>query len=109
MEDKIIKDPAEQYYISLPGQSFATFIISAKGDFFIKSDWGYWCSTWRSFGGDFKRFLVNTNFDYVLGCLVREQLQFGGKKSINKRAEDAIRELFSKFQEVLKSEANEAH
>jgi hypothetical protein len=106
MEDiKIIKDPAEQYYISIPGQSFCTFTISAKGDLFISSDWGYWRCAWRSFGHNFKQFLIDTNFDYILGCLVREQLQAGGKKSVNKRTEEALKAHFTEFQRILKMES----
>lgn len=97
----IIVDPAYQYYVSVEGHSWATFTFSDKGDFTINSDWGYWCCNWRSFGADFKKFLKEINTHYLISNLLRQQIQFGGKKSIYPRAEEAITVLFKEFQQQL--------
>lgn len=101
--ESIIKDQAEQYYISLPGQSWATFVISEKGDLFINSDWGYWACCWRSFGTDFKKFLIDMNSDYLIMNLTRQQVTHGGKMKIGKRQQEALCIHFEKFQQLLKS------
>jgi hypothetical protein len=104
-KNSVIKDPCEQYYVTVPGHSWTTFTISAKGDFFIHGDWGYWCNNWRSFGSDFKSFLMSINADYLINCLERNAIQFQGlKKKLNKRQIEAITELFKAFQSALKEE-----
>lgn len=103
--EKIVKDPAEQYYISIPGQSWATFTINKKGDLFINSDWGYFCYAWRAFGDDFKRFSIGTSADYLFGCLERNMIQFYGlKQKMRPRQKEAIAELFKQLQNELKDE-----
>jgi hypothetical protein len=102
--EKITKDPAYQYYIAVDGQDWATFTISMKGDFFINSGWGYWACNWRSFGTDFKGFLIRMDVQYLILNILRQQIEFGGKKTIHKRVEEAITILFAKFQQELKSE-----
>lgn len=101
MESKIIIDPAYQYHLQVDGHSWATFVFSDKGDLFINSDWGYWCCSWRAFGSDFKQFLKSMDIHYLWSNLLRQQLQFGGRKTINKQVEQHITVLFKQFQEQL--------
>jgi hypothetical protein len=105
MQTKTIKDPAEQYYVYVDGQSWGTFTISAKGDFFIHSDWGYWAFNWRSFGENFKQFIAGLTVDYLLTKLESNQRQFHGvNRKISGRQKDAITALFTQFQSELKKE-----
>lgn len=93
-----------QYYVVVDGHSWGTFIITEKGDLFINSDWGYWACNWRAFGIDFKEFLSKINSDYLMNNLIRQQVQFGGSKTITKRKQEAIVALFERFQQELKKE-----
>lgn len=102
--DQIIKTPATQYYVVVDGHSWGTFIITEKGDLFINSDWGYWATCWRAFGTNFREFLSTIDTDYLMMNLLRNQLQFGGNKTITKRKEQAIAALFKRFQDELKKE-----
>jgi hypothetical protein len=97
------KDICEQYYQSLEGQSWCTFTISPIGDFFIHSDWGYWAFNWRSFGTDFKGFLIGINKHYLFDKLESNELQHN-KKKMSSRAKVAIDEHFTQFQKSLKEE-----
>jgi len=99
------KAPCTQYYLDVPGQSWGTFTISEHGDFFIHSDWGYWAFNWRSFGENFKKFLVTLNAEYLLDKIETNQFQFYGiKQKIHARKREAITVLFNEFQKVLKDE-----
>lgn len=102
-EPKLIKDHCEQYYQELPGQSWCTFTISPKGDFFIHSDWGYWAFNWRGFGKDFKTFLIGINEHYLIDKLESNELMFA-KIKMNARKKVAITEHFLQFQKSLKEE-----
>lgn len=93
-----------QYYVVVDGHSWGTFIITEKGDLFINSDWGYWACNWRAFGDNFKKFLVEIHGDYLIMNLERQQMQFGGKRSIPGRKKEALFALFKRFQDELKKE-----
>ncbi len=100
---KFTKDTCEQYYQELEGQSWCTFTISPKGDFFIHSDWGYWAFNWRSFGSNFKLFLTDINEQYLFDKLESNELMFS-KRKMNSRQTRAITEHFRAFQDSLKEE-----
>ena len=102
--EEVIKTPATQYYVVVDGHSWASFIITDKGDLFINSDWGYWACNWRAFGPSFREFLSDMYPDYLMNNIIRQQLTFGGKKTIQKRTQEAIFALFRKFQDELKKE-----
>lgn len=104
--EEVTKIPATQYYVVVDGHSWASFIITDKGDLFINSDWGYWAYAWRAFGTDFRAFLADLGSDYLIAKLETNQFQMlrVGRKTIPKRSQEAIAALFAKFQEELKKE-----
>lgn len=104
--DQVTKIPATQYYVVVDGQSWASFVITDKGDLFINSDWGYWAYAWRAFGIDFRAFLADLGADYLIAKLETNQFQMlrAGRKTMPQRSQEAITALFAKFQAELKKE-----
>ena len=58
-------DSATTVYIHTKDFSYGIFCFNEKGDLFLNSDWGMYGFAWRSYGDDFKKFLSQTNADYI--------------------------------------------
>jgi hypothetical protein len=56
---RFTKSVSETYHLSWPGDfAWANITINSIGDLNIQSDYGNYNYGWRSFGGDFKKFLI---------------------------------------------------
>lgn len=96
---------AESFYLRHPQFSWALICITEKGDLFINSDWGTFGTAWRSFGTDFKAFLISINTDYLIGNFetnINSTLRPSRPYRIRKQQAEAISELFKMFQQNLK-------
>ncbi len=82
MEQKVTINPctAETIYISHPTASYGIFCYNSLGDLFLNSDYGFHAYAWRSFGDDFKKFLAQTNSDYIMGKFETNYRQYANKK-----------------------------
>jgi len=99
------RQSAESFYLRHEKYSWALFCITEKGDLFINSDWGTFGTAWRSFGADFKEFLISINTDYLIGNLeqnINMSLRPSRPYRIKKAQAEAISELFKMFQDNLK-------
>lgn len=103
MQVTLTKDACEQYYMQSKDYSFTTFTISKKGDLFVYGDWGYYSYNWRSFGDDFKRFLVEMEFEYFL-AKIQSNASLYKKDKINPKQKESIKFFFEEFKKVLNAE-----
>lgn len=102
---KVKRQVAQSYYISTDKYSWAYFYITATGELFIHSDWGYFCYSWKSFGEDFKRFIVSCNADYILNALERNYRELkGARAKLAANQAEALKVLIDCFREELKKE-----
>lgn len=99
----IRRETAETIYISSRDTSYGIFCFNSAGDLFINSDWGFYGYAWRSFGDDFKKFLAQTNSDYLMGKLELNYRSTTNKK-IHLTAYKALKQLCELFINELKQE-----
>lgn len=92
----VTPDGAETVYISHPIASYGIFCYNSYGDLFLNSDWGMYGYAWRSYAGTFKKFLGQTNSEYLMGKLEQNYRTHMNKK-IPKHAYDNIKILVDEF------------
>ena len=71
---------AETLRVDHPESSYGIFCFNQDGDLFLNSDWGFFGYAWRSYGDDFKKFLGQTNADYIVGKFGINYQEVAGKK-----------------------------
>lgn len=87
---KVNEQTAETIYISHPQASYGIFCFNSIGDLFINSDWGFFGYAWRSYGNDFKKFLTQTNAEYIVGKFEINHKEVANKKMDSYRKEKLL-------------------
>lgn len=98
---------AESYYISVTGMAWAYFYITATGEIFIHSDWGYYCYSYKHFDGDFKHFVADSNTSYLLDGFQRNYLDWapsGPHTTFSAEKKKVLTGLIDCFRSELKKE-----
>lgn len=101
------KQMAESYYISVTGMAWAYFYITATGEIFIHSDWGYYCYSYKHFDGDFKQFVATSYTSYLLDGFERNYLDWalaGPLTSFSAEKKKVLTGLIDCFRTELKKE-----
>jgi hypothetical protein len=95
----IQKTQAESVQISGGKYSWAVITYNPNGDLFINCDWGNcaYAFSFRSFGGDFKIFLLESDLDYIISKLEANST----KKHINKPTREALMFHLSEFRKAI--------
>lgn len=96
-------DDAKTYYISHPEYSYGIFCFNSKGDLFLNSDWGMYGFAWRAYGEDFKKFLSNTNADYIFDKF-DTNTRYLFAKGLPKHVRKPVTALIESFINELKKE-----
>jgi hypothetical protein len=102
-ETTVKKQEAFQYYVRHPKYSYGIFCISPHGDLFLNSDWGFYGTSWRAFGDDFKKFITEANADYIFDKLECNH-RYLMKKDLPKHVRVPVKELINEFRKALKDE-----
>ena len=103
MDVIINKYPAETVYIRDPETSYAIFCFNNVGDLFVNSDYGSYNYAWRNYGEDFKKFLSETNAEYIINKFEINFRNTSGKK-IPKYWHDCVLNLIRIFISHLQTE-----
>lgn len=91
--------------VTHPEHSYGIFCWNSLGDLFLSSDWGMYGFSWRSFGKDFKQFLLEINEDYVFNKFDQNSRYLHGKglpKHVRPHViEDAVEQI---DEEIIRQE-----
>lgn len=106
MELNINKNTASTVYINTAATSFATFCYTAKGDLFLRSDWGNFYYSWGAFGNYFEGFLSELEPQYLYNKLLNVR-----EERLTKKQKDVLLTLCDLFitalRENMQSEISE--
>ncbi|MFV5696666.1 hypothetical protein ACM55G_14650 [Flavobacterium sp. LB3P122] len=104
MTIEIKKNIASTVFIHTPETSWALFWFTPKGDLVLQSDWGTYTHNWRSFGGDFEKFLKSLDVEYFVGKL---STQYVNQTRTHEKQKEILRLLFVHFKAVLETQEPE--
>lgn len=100
MKIELKKSIAEHYYFNSENHSWTSFTITENGDLMITGDWGYYCYAWRSFGTNFKEFIISLTPDYLIAKL-ESNMSLHKKGKINTRQKEALLFFLTEFKNQL--------
>lgn len=103
----VTKDMAETIRIDHPTSSYGIFCFNSLGDLFLNCDYGFYGYAWRAFGEDFRKFLAQTNADYIVNKFFinwNNEWPKGGKTAWRNRKPHLLN-LVNSLIEELKKEA----
>lgn len=86
------------------GYWLAQVVITSDGMFAGVTDWGNFSYAWRSFGDDFKEFLLNINEDYFAQKMITGFAYVCKNKIIDQAAKKFSEKILPALQEYLRKE-----
>jgi len=87
------------------GQWLGQIILSSDGMFAGVTDWGSFAYSWRSFGEDFRSFIVSLNVPYFAGKMYLSNADvWGNKKNAQQSCDRFAEKILPSLQSVLKNE-----
>jgi len=85
------------------GDWLGQVVLTSDGMFFAITDWGNFGYAWRSFGDDFKEFLLHINKDYFTQKMITGMAYVAYGKKIDDAARRFSDNIFPALQEYLKT------
>lgn len=81
-------------------------VLTSDGMFSAVTDYGNMSFAWRSYGGDFKDFLISLNVDYFAGKLYQGMAYMIYGTKYEKACKRFAEKILPALQDVLKKEIN---
>lgn len=86
------------------GDWLGQVVITSDGMFSGVTDWGNFGYAWRSFGDDFKKFLIGLNTPYFADKMATGMAYVAQGRKIDKSAERFAEKILPALQEILREE-----
>ena len=79
-------------------------VLTSDGMFASVTDWGNFAFAWRSYGEDFRDFIISINVDYFEGKMINGMAYFAMNRKIDAAAQRFAKKILPPLQKMLKEE-----